>query len=503
VGAPWRTLAHAVASSPSGSTIVLRAGTYRESVTWYGKQLTIQNYPGESVWLSGAVAVSGWTADGTSRWYADGWTTKFPRTTSSTFVDPALNPYAGYPDMVFVNGVAQRQVGSRTAVVAGTFFVDYAAARIYLGSDPTGKSVEASKYSRALYLNHANGSVVRGIGIQRYASEPDGMGALFVQANSTTVADVIVRQSAAVGVSVIGQGNVISSSVMKDNGQIGVHGDRANGLSVRSTILQNNNNERFKAGHAQGGLKLTSSTGVLVKDCLVRWNRGRGLWFDISSYDIDVVNNVVVGNGDRGIMVEISAKAVVAGNVVASNGAEGIMISESRDVDVYNNSLWYNARSISVVENSRTSSSSAIPYNVGDVVVRNNLISTARSGTSQLVSTEDTTRSKSAGAMGVSMDYDAYHTASSRVPTWLIGWANYPSGYGVFKDVKTFSAKSGQEKHGSSRVTVGNPFFTDPKHGDFSLSTAAKALPTVALPANVAAALGVAAGTTPSSGASF
>ena len=43
---------------------------------------------------------------------------------------------AAYPDQVWIDGVAQRQVGSRDAVVAGTFFVDTAAHRLYLGTNP-------------------------------------------------------------------------------------------------------------------------------------------------------------------------------------------------------------------------------------------------------------------------------------------------------------------------------------------------------------------------------
>ena len=53
--APLRTLAHAVASAPSGATIVLRAGSYHESVVIPpGKRLTIQAWPGEPVWLDGS-----------------------------------------------------------------------------------------------------------------------------------------------------------------------------------------------------------------------------------------------------------------------------------------------------------------------------------------------------------------------------------------------------------------------------------------------------------------
>ncbi|MBA2625967.1 MAG: DUF1565 domain-containing protein, partial [Acidimicrobiia bacterium] len=63
--APWRTLAHAVSAAPGGSTIVMRGGTYRESVEVPAtRSLTIQPAAGEEVWLSGSDPISGFVRDG-------------------------------------------------------------------------------------------------------------------------------------------------------------------------------------------------------------------------------------------------------------------------------------------------------------------------------------------------------------------------------------------------------------------------------------------------------
>src|SRR3954453_18548188 len=51
--APVRTLTRALALTPAGGTIVMRGGVYHESLT-VTKTVTIQNYPGETVWLDGA-----------------------------------------------------------------------------------------------------------------------------------------------------------------------------------------------------------------------------------------------------------------------------------------------------------------------------------------------------------------------------------------------------------------------------------------------------------------
>src|SRR5262245_28215324 len=46
---PLQTIQHAVRAAPAGSTIVIRAGTYRESIVSLRKPLTFQPYPHEQV----------------------------------------------------------------------------------------------------------------------------------------------------------------------------------------------------------------------------------------------------------------------------------------------------------------------------------------------------------------------------------------------------------------------------------------------------------------------
>ncbi|WP_142317414.1 DUF1565 domain-containing protein, partial [Bacillus sp. AFS017336] len=52
---PYTSLQKAIDAAADGQTIVLRAGTYHQSAKVpYGKdKLTIQNYPGEKVWMDG------------------------------------------------------------------------------------------------------------------------------------------------------------------------------------------------------------------------------------------------------------------------------------------------------------------------------------------------------------------------------------------------------------------------------------------------------------------
>ncbi len=62
-------------------------------------------------------------------------------------------------------------------VVPGRFFIDFAAHRLYLGSDPAGKLVELSTARRAFFGGKAEDVHIAGLVIEKYAI-PAQMGAV-------------------------------------------------------------------------------------------------------------------------------------------------------------------------------------------------------------------------------------------------------------------------------------------------------------------------------------
>ena len=125
-GLPFELWREALVVAPSSGTIVLRGGAYNEQVAVY-KTVTIQNYPGEEVWLDGSTAVKGWVKDGT-RWRHDGWTTRFDHSPTYTkgapdltikdwqFVNTTTAPMAAHPDQLWINGGRQKQAASLSAL---------------------------------------------------------------------------------------------------------------------------------------------------------------------------------------------------------------------------------------------------------------------------------------------------------------------------------------------------------------------------------------------------
>ena len=181
---PWLTVYHAINTVPAGSTIILRAGTYREGTSRpTNTQFTIQPYPHEQAWLKGSVIVTNWTQSG-NYWYSTGWTTQFANDADPNAINSNY-PLAGYRDMVFVNGVAltcaanPTVAGGQSAVGPGKFYINYTNHTIYLGNNPTGKTVEVAAQQMGINT-WATGTVVRGLGFQHYATgyNPGVRGAL-------------------------------------------------------------------------------------------------------------------------------------------------------------------------------------------------------------------------------------------------------------------------------------------------------------------------------------
>src|SRR3954469_4759753 len=168
--APLRTIAAAIDRAPSGTTIVVRQGVYRESVGSLTKPLILQPYPHEKVWVKGSVVAKDWQVD-SHGWRLDNWQTRF----DGSHYDPGEitveHPLAGKPEMVFVDGQPLQQVGSLNVLKQQTFFVDDQKHSLYIADDPRKKLIEVSNFGHALELYRgASGSIIRGLGFAHYAN---------------------------------------------------------------------------------------------------------------------------------------------------------------------------------------------------------------------------------------------------------------------------------------------------------------------------------------------
>jgi hypothetical protein len=506
-GRPWRTLDAAVQRSAAGTTLVLRAGTYRETVQVYRKAIHIQSYPGEAVWLSGSDVVSGWVSDG-GDWRRDGWTPSFQRTNVGQGPIDSAAPLAGWPEQAFLDGRALRQVASRGEVVPGTFLVDDAANRVYLGDNPSGKRVELSARPTGLYFNGADGSSLRGVGVRHYATPLNQVAAVRAFGNRIEFENVVVEQNAAAGVSIIGSNGVIRNSTFRENGQLGGHGNNADGLVVERNYFERNNAERFDPTQVGAGIKVTRSRNLRFTANHLISNYGKGIWCDQSSYNITITSNFARSNVRHGIHVELSAKVVIADNAVIDSGDRGVAVMESNDVEVWNNTLLRNGRNLDVIEGPRTSLNvlsddhdrrypvpdPKILWQVQRVTFSNNVIAGKPGAENPLFRVDDAGHLRSGELMQVRLNHNAYYRPNTTSPAWLALWARYPANVLIAETLSEFQSAGRQDLNGVSRDGGANPWVRNETALDYRVPDGAPGAVGAPLPASVASALGRTAG---------
>lgn len=481
---PYRSLAKAIASSPSGSTLVMRGGSYHESVTVpFNKALTIQNYPGEAAWLDGSQSVTGWQSSG-SRWYVPGWSYDFDSRLSFTkgvdessrFLDPNY-PMAGHPDQVWVDGAAQNEVGSLSQVVPGTFFVDTANDRLYLGSNPSGKQVRSSTLQKAMTIQGVN-TTVRGIGVRRYATTLYMMGALSTEVDNITLENVVVTQNATVGVHGWNDSHTFNRVTITENGLLGLGHNNIANLTLTNSVFDRNNREHFKSAPTSGGVKTTRARNVTVKNNRFADNtNGAGLWFDHESNDVIVTGNTIAGNGATGLMFEASDRALIADNYVVDNKT-GLWVYSSANARVWNNTLAGNDRTFSLWQDARYSQGKR----VHSVDVHNNVFAYGDNFCPMLL--QDLREIWRGQDFDLQSNGNYFHRPSSSNPERFYCWADGGNGTKSYRTLPAFQQATGQEARG--RLAEGASILT----GSWQTVSAVRQVESqvaLALPSDVAA----------------
>ena len=467
--APLRTIRAATSKAAAGTVIVVRGGSYQEEVTIpVNKRLTIQAYPKEAVWLEGSRVVDNFTASG-SVFVATNWMPHFDASSTyswgkpgtehgGSFVDPA-NPMASHPDQVWINDVAQKQVASLAQVAAGTFYVDYAAKKLYLGTNPAGKTVRASALAKALSIRAEN-SVIRGIGVRRYAPSVPHMATVTAEKKGVVLENVSITDTSTTGLAVGGTDVTLTNVTSSRNGLLGVTAVYADRLKVTKLDASSNNLERFKTAPVAGGMKIGRTRTVTIEQSNFRDNLATGLWLDESVYNAALVSNNITGNASHGVSAEISAKVQLVDNIVANNKNFGVKVNNTSGVEIWNNTFSGNGRQINVVQDRRRAANQSTPghdprqafpdktmtWINGPVTIRNNIISGTTAAGNCMLCVEDYSREFSADQLKVTAAGNVYHRTSAGAPSWAVIWSRGATSAQVFTSVKAFRDATGQEK---------------------------------------------------------
>jgi hypothetical protein len=330
--------------------LTLQPATYRESLVLSpdGSATTAPiTIDGQGAVISGANAVSSWTAvgDGTFRAYwpynlgnaPDPWPTL-------SYDRVLLNREA-----MFVGGRPYHVVASAAKLVPGTFLVDESTDRITArprsGDSLAGAEVTVRK--KTLQVDGRINVTVRNLTLERGAGGVQENMAGASNSTNLRVENVTVRQAASGGFSVgTGRGLTMRNVRFLDNG-INAYGSyKESGILIENAELAGNNWRGAQVGFTgwAAGVKFGITSNVTINGWNSHQNYSHGLWFDYDNRNVTVTGLVSAGNLGRGLFLEKNpGPIVVDGATVCDNGFSGISYGRSDRVTVRNSRIFNNA----------------------------------------------------------------------------------------------------------------------------------------------------------------
>ncbi|MGD0339621.1 MAG: right-handed parallel beta-helix repeat-containing protein [Bacteroidota bacterium] len=370
------TIEAAVERVTTGDAIVMRGGTYRTGNLVLNQGITLQPYADEQPVLKGTFVATEWKALGNGLWKTS-WLHLFPAKPDPWWDRNKYGKetplYRFNNDMVFVDGKFLQAVGREGDVDENSYYIDYDAGQVYIGTDPAKRLVEITAFGFGLKrttgechgkTSDRKGPVIRGITFSQYAyraidiegTDPVGLSAESEHGKEvvgTTLENCTISFCSRVGAHIMGDHLTIRQCKVSDTSTEGVYIIGSSDVLLEKNIFSRNNIEKI-TGYYPAAVKIFDQCyRVTCRDNLIiDLPYSNGIWYDVGNVDGRFLNNWVEGVGnvhrefrndrpwpsDNGFFFEISKGCICAGNVFV-NCDEGIYILNSSDVQVYQNTL--------------------------------------------------------------------------------------------------------------------------------------------------------------------
>lgn len=354
-GKAYATIAAASADAQTGDVVQIFPGVYREPIQPVRAGVTYSATPG-SVWVDGAVVLTGWQKSGTS--WSTAWTADFFNGPDRNHLVPAplgcAEQFLWAPKLNADTGEPLRHVLTQAELQPGTFTVDWSTRRVFLrvpgDVDPSTGTLLGSRLARLAGKPDAPpGCTISGVYFRHAANFAQSQNAAVVAASGWQLVDVVVERAGGGGVGVRGDGITLNRVTARDCGQQGIGGGRATNVQiVDCSMLRNNTKGWSTAGSAgeAGGGKFAASSGLRITGMLAAGNFGPGLWFDIDNSDVVISKSTFRDNraadaptSGPGLFLELSqgnaAKPIwLDGCTFSGNVGAGVLIAETAHVEI-------------------------------------------------------------------------------------------------------------------------------------------------------------------------
>jgi parallel beta-helix repeat protein len=536
------SLGAAIERVQTGDAIVMRGGMYRTGDLLLNQGITIQPYADEQPVLKGTLVATEWKNLGNGLWKT-AWTRLFPAKPDTWWSrdrfgkDTPLHLFNN--DMVFVDGRFLKAVGREGEVDENSYYIDYDAGQVYIGTDPTSHLVEITAYNIALLRimgechgkqSDHKGPVIRGITFTQYAyralevegKEPEGVSPEAEHGKDvvgTTLEHCTITFCSRVAAYLRGDRLTLRHCKVSDTSTEGIYIIGSSDVLLEKNIFSRNNIERI-TGYYPAAVKIfNQSYRVTCQDNLViDLPYSNGIWYDVGNVDGRFLNNWIEGVGnanrtmdekkpwpsDNGFFFEISKGAICAGNVFV-NCDQGIFVLNSSNVQIYQNTLINSM--VCVARNERTAANDRmfgwhsstgpdVDKRDGHVFVNNLLTGDTKYRRPLMFVWQPAALCQQLSSpLLKQFDYDVFIRSAEKTPTPLILWSPAPgeqcqAGYESMADLRKlcpqFAANS------LAFAGYAGPLFKSAIMGNYQLlPTAPGAKTGMQLPAEIRKALGL------------
>jgi len=370
------TLEAAIERVVTGDAIVMRGGIYRTGNLLLNQGITIQPYADEQPVLKGTFIATEWENQRNGLWKTS-WSHLFPAKPADWWARQHFGKetpmHRFNNDMVFVDGRFLQSAGWEGEIDANSYFIDYDANLVFIGTDPTNRLVEIAAFNNALTRttrechgkkSDGKGPLIRGITFTQYAyraieiegTDPQGLSDESKHGKDvvgTTLENCTISFCSRVGAYLRGDNLTMRHCLVSDTSTEGIFILSSSDVLLEKNIFRRNNIEKI-TGYYPAAVKIFNQCyRVTCRDNLVIDHpNSNGIWYDVGNVNGRFIDNWVerVGNidsrftserfwpSDNGFFFEISKGAICAGNVFV-NCDHGILVLNSSNVQMYNNTL--------------------------------------------------------------------------------------------------------------------------------------------------------------------